>query len=275
MLGIANGETAYSNKALFDSTAPAALGTAAAGTATVAARRDHVHASPEPSSYIFGCKLEYVSATSIKVNSGLLKTESGDRIEISSITLSSLSLSASTIYHIYVYLSGGTPTAEASTTAPATPYAGTARSKTGATGRRYVGSIVTDGSGNVKPFEHSASANLIAYVKYAANASPHRCLNGGTATTATAVSLSGLVPTTSRIAQVRITNSSDVIARTSDDNGVGASQVTVFLTAGNTAQQSGFLPHPIDSSQQIWYAMASSPSTGGLYIDVQGYYFDR
>ena len=43
VLGIANGETAYSNKALFDSTAPAALGTASAGTATVAARRDHVH----------------------------------------------------------------------------------------------------------------------------------------------------------------------------------------------------------------------------------------
>lgn len=43
VLGIANGETAYSNKAIFDSTAPAALGTASAGTATVAARRDHVH----------------------------------------------------------------------------------------------------------------------------------------------------------------------------------------------------------------------------------------
>ena len=43
VLGIANGETAYSNKALFDSTAPAALGTASAGSATVAARRDHVH----------------------------------------------------------------------------------------------------------------------------------------------------------------------------------------------------------------------------------------
>jgi len=43
VLGIANGETVYSNKALFDTTAPAALGTASAGSATVAARRDHVH----------------------------------------------------------------------------------------------------------------------------------------------------------------------------------------------------------------------------------------
>jgi hypothetical protein len=46
VVAIGNGETAYTNKALLDSTAPAALGTAAAGTATVAARRDHVHADP-------------------------------------------------------------------------------------------------------------------------------------------------------------------------------------------------------------------------------------
>jgi hypothetical protein len=46
VLGIGNGETVRSDKALFDSTTPAALGTAAAGTSLVAARRDHVHAAP-------------------------------------------------------------------------------------------------------------------------------------------------------------------------------------------------------------------------------------
>lgn len=46
--GIGNGETAYTNKALFDATTPAALASAAAtGSATVAARRDHVHAVPK------------------------------------------------------------------------------------------------------------------------------------------------------------------------------------------------------------------------------------
>jgi hypothetical protein len=43
--GIANGETAVTNKALFDTTNPAALGTAAPGTSLLAARRDHVHAA--------------------------------------------------------------------------------------------------------------------------------------------------------------------------------------------------------------------------------------
>jgi hypothetical protein len=49
VLGIANGETARTDKALFDATAPStqAFGDAAAvGTAVVAARRDHKHATP-------------------------------------------------------------------------------------------------------------------------------------------------------------------------------------------------------------------------------------
>lgn len=46
VVGIGNGETAYSNKALFDTTNPAGLGTAGPGTSLVAARRDHVHANP-------------------------------------------------------------------------------------------------------------------------------------------------------------------------------------------------------------------------------------
>jgi hypothetical protein len=50
VVGIGNGETAYTNKALFDSTTPAAIGTASAGTSTVAARRDHVHANTFASS---------------------------------------------------------------------------------------------------------------------------------------------------------------------------------------------------------------------------------
>jgi hypothetical protein len=45
VVGIANVETVYTNKALLDDTLPASTGTAAAGTATVAARRDHVHAT--------------------------------------------------------------------------------------------------------------------------------------------------------------------------------------------------------------------------------------
>lgn len=46
VVGIGNTETAYTNKALFDTTNPAALGSAGPGTQLVAARRDHIHAMP-------------------------------------------------------------------------------------------------------------------------------------------------------------------------------------------------------------------------------------
>lgn len=45
VVGIANGETSYANKALFDSTNPAMDGTAAPGTSLYASHRDHVHGS--------------------------------------------------------------------------------------------------------------------------------------------------------------------------------------------------------------------------------------
>jgi len=46
VLAIANGETVRTDKAIFDTTNPAALGSVGPGTAVVAARRDHVHAMP-------------------------------------------------------------------------------------------------------------------------------------------------------------------------------------------------------------------------------------
>lgn len=49
VLAITNGETVRTDKALFDTTNPAALGTAAPGTAIIAARRDHVHEMPDAS----------------------------------------------------------------------------------------------------------------------------------------------------------------------------------------------------------------------------------
>jgi hypothetical protein len=45
VVAIDNSETVYKNTALFDTTNPAALGTAAPGTSLIAARRDHVHAN--------------------------------------------------------------------------------------------------------------------------------------------------------------------------------------------------------------------------------------
>jgi len=46
VVAIANGETAYTNKAIFDATNPEAWSVAAPGTSLIAAHRDHVHLDP-------------------------------------------------------------------------------------------------------------------------------------------------------------------------------------------------------------------------------------
>lgn len=231
--------------------------------------------SGETSTVMDGLKLIWNSATSISVDIGACYAENGDLIDVPSVIVKSgLSLSASTFYHVYVFLSSGVAAAEVVTTAPVA-WKGTAYSKTGDVSRRYVGSVLTDGSGNVKKFYHDPFMNTVFYMKFNAGGSPHRVLSLGTATTATAVSCSGAVPVTSKLAYVRIANSADQLARTSDDNGVSSTQVTISLNIGNTAAQVAVTYHPLDASQQLFYQMGAAVGTGGLVIDVLGYAFER
>lgn len=224
---------------------------------------------------ISGVRLLWNSTTSIDVGTGKCWAENGDLIDITSaITKSSLSLSASTWYHIYVYLSGGSPAGEVVTTAPAA-WKGTAYSKTGDTSRRYVGSILTDGSSNVKCFVHFTQSGYMTYSNFRSDTSPHRALNGGTATSATAVALTGIIPVTALLVYMRLTNLADKSLYTSENNSVSSTQNTVALTPGNTATQSAFLAHPMDGSQQIWYVFASAVGVGAAYLDVLGYHFRR
>lgn len=227
-------------------------------------------------SYINGLKLSYTSYNSITVGTGMCYSQAGDLIDVTSPITQTLVSSANTFFHVYIYKSGASIVVDFSTTAPNSPYKGTARSKIGNTSMRYLGTILTNSVGDIKNFTHNPSTNYFAYQKFQANASPHRVLSGGTAATATSVSLTGIIPSTSSLAYVRITNTSDRNISTSEDNGVSiSSQMTVFLTAGNSAQQTAFLIHNVDSSRNIWYLLASAPSTGGLYIDVLGYFCER
>ncbi|MCP3906898.1 MAG: hypothetical protein GY712_02665, partial [Oceanicoccus sp.] len=132
---------------------------------------------------IYGAKLSWVSVSSHKVSeSDQFQAENGDTLEITSaITTSGLtSLSNDTIYHIYAYLSGST-VVETVTTAPVL-WKGTAYSKTGDTSRRYLGSVLTNGSGDIHFF--TMVHDTIFYGDY------FTVLSNGQATTDTDVSCS-------------------------------------------------------------------------------------
>lgn len=217
-----------------------------------------------------GVKLTYNSATSIDVGTGRCYAQNGDLIDITSaITKSSLSLSASTFNHVYVFLNSGAPAAEVVTTAPVI-WKGTAYSKTGDTSRRYVGSILTDGSGNVYEFLHNPTSNLMVYKNVSAAAAPFRCLSSGTATTATAVALSGVVPVTARFAKVRMFNSGTQAAYANESSAVSTAIYFVGILA--VATQNQVDNFPINSSQQLFYLVTAG---GNLSVDILGYSFDR
>lgn len=218
---------------------------------------------------IEGAKMIWNSATSISLGEGSLFAENGDFIQITStLTLSSLSLSASTWYHLYAYLSSGSPAVELITTAPTT-WKGTAQSKTGDTSRRYVGSVLTDGSGNIYSFIHHLQTNEILYT--AANGvSPFRVLSSGSATSTTNVACSSVVPVTSGVAKLRFTNSPSSTQVASI--GVG-STVIVNLSIASNGFSHLFTDWALDSSRQFSY---SFPASGGvLIVDVLGYLFER
>jgi len=68
---------------------------------------------------IHGARLIWNSVNSLSVDIGSCYAENGDFINITgTLTASSLSLSNSTWYHIYVYLNSGVPAMEVVTTAP-------------------------------------------------------------------------------------------------------------------------------------------------------------
>lgn len=104
-----------------------------------------------PPGYIDGLKMVWVSGTALTVTTGSAYIPSLGKVlrATSDIAKTGLSLTASTWYHAYLFSNAGTPDIELSTTAPAAPYNGTARTKTGDTSRRYVGSVLTDSSSNL------------------------------------------------------------------------------------------------------------------------------
>jgi hypothetical protein len=211
---------------------------------------------------ISGLQLLWVSATALTVRTGFAVLPNGVRVKVSSaIAKTSLSLSASTWYHVYLYLNSGTPDIEIVTTAPASPYIGTARAKTGDTSRRYLGSARTDASGNIYPFVMQGLA-----VKYnVANAtSPFRVLLAGSATTNTAASVTNVAPVTARIVTVFAIQNGSASGYVTNAN----NEIMVIALAGQRFSFDTFT-----ESENLYYR--NSGAGGIFHLDILGYIFER
>jgi len=217
--------------------------------------------------YIGGAKMVWNGGTSVSVTSGAMYIQSLAKVVAfpSTLTLSSLSLAASTWHHLYGYLNAGTPAIELSTTAPAAAYSGFARSKTGDTSRRYIGSTLTDGTGALLGVKMAASK--AAYLKDCTT-TPNRVLSNGMATTSTNISLSGAVPITSGSVTI-VAQNLDPSKAAVIGSSLGSAQIYTLNPGGRYA-----LDFPVDGSQNMTYLMAAG-AVSGLYIDVIGYTVER
>lgn len=226
-----------------------------------------------PPGYIDGLQMQWVSATAVTVSSGAAYIPSLGRVlrAPNAIALTGLALAASTLYYMYLYDNAGVPTIECVTTAPAAPYNGTARAKTGDASRRYLGAIATDSSGAILAFKKTGNLN-----QYLATTYNGACLvlGAGTATTPTSVSCAGVIPVTSHSAVLGLYNndaSVGVVLGTSDMGyTLSASAAPIFINANSSA----IGPIALNESQALLYMFRSTP-TSNLGIRVCGYLEDR
>lgn len=220
--------------------------------------------------YIEGLQMSWGSATGYTVSTGAAYVESLDRIyEVgSAITRSSLSLSANTWYHVYLYDNSGTPAIEESTTAP-TLYSGTARSKTGDSSRRYVGSLLTDGSGNLYKFRHDPATG---HVRHLTNINTFQVLSNGTSTVDATVDGSGAVPVTSRLAECFIEMDASGGLGVVSNADVGTPALSNILAFARAGQQVSTLL-ALDANQDFTY-QTLSPSVG-FNVWLPGYFYER
>lgn len=219
---------------------------------------------------ICGLQMVWNSGTSITFTSGFAAIQSlGGLLSFPSpITKAGLSLSASTWYHAYGYSNAGTPDVEIVTTVPAAAaFSGSARSKTGDTSRRYLGSLLTDASGNIYRFGQNGDE-----INYVVNlVAPFRVLSGGTATTRTNVALSGVIPVTSNYVIANTINNSDqqVFIDIPEIGNSGAASRYTCLANQRTPI------HAFVASRTLQYLYGVSPVGSGAFIDVWGYRFER
>jgi len=224
--------------------------------------------------YIDGLILRWVSGTAITLGTGSAYIPSlGYAIRVTSdIAKTGLTIAANTNYHFYLFLNGSSADWELSTTAPTSAYYATARTKTGDTSRRYLGSVISDASGLLYNF--TVYGNIYRYVT--GGGAPYRIVNNGMATTRTNVDISSLVPSTASTVYVKVQNSSTSTSSALffDSSASGLSGTAAFIIIGQPSTQlTGEMP--LMGSQIVQYFYGAAPATQGAFIDVLGYQVPR
>ncbi|MCS4234402.1 hypothetical protein [Stenotrophomonas sp. BIGb0135] len=225
----------------------------------------------QPKGHIDGLKLVWVSGTQVQVTSGAAYVPGPKRIaELASAVTLTPTLAANTWYHIYLTVSGSTVGVETVTTAPAAPYSGTARAKTGDTSRRYIGSFRTNSAGAIFKFDHSPQSGTFEYVENIS--SPDFLILNSRPTSAVSVSVDTRAPVTRSAVLLQYLNLCNANAYVSSTDGpvVADGSWRDFVPPS----QKSSMPLSLRSGQDLTVIVPSS-SSGLLYLWCSGFRFER
>lgn len=223
-----------------------------------------------PKGYIDGLTMRWVSGSQVNVTSGAAYLESGGILHAAAdIVKSGLSLAASSWHHLYLYSNAGTPDIEVSTTAPAAPFRGTARSKTGDSTRRYIGSVRTDGAGAIWEFQHAG--DRVTYLENI-DVLPFRVVVAGSSTIPATVSNADSCPETATAVSIFGFNASGVnhLKLSAADGPTLPGGFMAFVPA-STAMLVDRMP--LNAARE--YVYAYDDAGGSCFLYAAGYFFER
>lgn len=242
-------------------------------TVTGAVKVTAVQSTVEPG-YIDGLTLRYDATNGFSVLSGTCYIPSvGANVNFpSTVSKAGITISASTMYHVYAFLNAGAPDVEHVTTAPSTPYNGSARTKTGDTSRRYLGSFLTNASSQIIKFAHN-SAGLMDYLTAL---TPSSIFNlGDTAvTTPTTFSAAAVTPTTATHVRLNVSNNTNQFVVMGSSDQVPAFSGSSYMQAGspNTIINMQMI---LDGSRAFVAQLLGVPPSASCGFIAIGYVFTR
>lgn len=237
---------------------------------------------------IYGLNLTYTSASAFGAGPGCAWIEglNGAPLAASApANLTGQTGTAANFYNVYEFLSSGVVTLEkviggvAGSTNPPVAFAvpaGSARSKTGDTSRRYLGTILYGATDTIRPFRCTDIGGGVAemvYLNDTGGAAPFALTLGssGGATSLTAVDISTLVPNNGtaleilvQIAATSVVGTNCNVSYSLDGTGFLAAHANPTITA-STGNGTMWRPINPDTTTAFYYKVNSASAPTGMF----------
>jgi len=250
----------------------------------------------EDTAYINGLNVNYTTSGSFSVTNGAAFLPSANKFLIVTGTLTASFTPVATNnsgswQHVYMYDNAGVTSIEASTTVPSNPYRGVARTKSGDTSRRYLGSLYCDTGGYLFKFTSAVHGNVLKmnWMPTSPTVFPFRVAIGVASTTPVTLPITHLVPVSGAFigALVQVTlalgAAADISAAVGasippEVSGVAAGEINLRIeNAKAAASMTMFLP-PAEiklTGTSIDYVTTDNAGTSTIGIRIKGVNIQR